>query len=70
MVLGLTCTNNRLKTDYLCKAPKTTAPETMNMHNGTTVLEFKKEDVLEGNYYTGRGRTTHGAVRLIRAKLP
>ena len=50
--------------------PKTTAPETMNMHNGTTVLEFKKEDVLEGNYYTGRGRTTHGAVRLIRAKLP
>ena len=49
--------------------PKVPAPETMNMHHGTTVLELK-EDVFEGNYYTGRGRTTHGAVRLIRAKQP
>ena len=49
--------------------PKAPAPETMNIHNGTTVLELK-ENVLEGSYYTGRGRTTYGAVKVTRSRGP
>ena len=46
--------------------PKATAPETMNIHHGTTVVELKGS-VLEGRYYTGRGRVTYGTVKLTRA---
>ena len=47
--------------------PKATAVSTMNMHRGTTVIELKG-DVLEGDYYTGRGRMTFGAIKLTRAR--
>ena len=47
--------------------PKAMAVTTMSMHRGTTVMELK-DDVLEGDYYTGRGRTTFGAIKLTRAR--
>ena len=47
--------------------PKAIAATTMSMHRGTTVMELK-DDVLEGDYYTGRGRMTFGAIRLTRAR--
>ena len=46
--------------------PKATAQETMNVHRGTVVLEFRGT-VLEGDYYTGRGRMTTGTMSLTRA---
>ena len=38
-----------------------------NIHHGTTVVELKG-DILEGAYYTGRGRMTYGSVKLTRAR--
>ena len=46
--------------------PKATAHETMSIHHGTTVVDLKG-NILEGTYYTGRGRATYGAVKLTRA---
>ena len=43
--------------------PKSTAPSTMNMHRGTVILEVKVS-VLEGDYYTGRGRREIGTIKL------
>ncbi len=55
------------KLSYLyVNEPKATAHETMNIHHGTTVVELKG-DVLEGSYYTGRGRMTYGSVKLTRS---
>ena len=45
--------------------PKSTAPSTMNMHRGTVVLQIKGS-VLEGDYYTGRGRREIGTIKLRR----
>ena len=45
--------------------PKASAPGTMSIHRGTATLELKG-DVLEGDYYTGRGRMTFGSIRLTR----
>ena len=39
----------------------------MNIHHGTTVIELKN-GALEGHYYTGRGRMTHGAIKLARMR--
>ena len=47
--------------------PKSLAPETMEIHRGTVTLELKG-DVLEGEYYTGRGRMTFGSIRLTKIK--
>ena len=47
--------------------PKATAVESMNIHHGTTVVELKN-GALEGHYYTGRGRMTHGAIKLARMR--
>ena len=47
--------------------PKASAPDTMSIHRGTTTLQVK-ESVLEGDYYTGRGRMTFGSMRLNRTK--
>lgn len=45
--------------------PKAHAVETMSMHEGTITLSLKdKALVLEGTYYTGRGRQTYGSIRL------
>ena len=45
--------------------PKALAPGTMNIHRGTAILELKG-GVLEGDYYTGRGRGTFGSIRLTK----
>ena len=45
--------------------PKAGSHVSMNSHRGTVVLEFK-ETVLEGQYYTGRGRMTNGTIHLTR----
>lgn len=46
--------------------PKSGAVSTMNMHRGTAVLELRGQ-VLEGDYYSGRGRQEIGSIRLHRA---
>ena len=45
--------------------PKASAPGSMEMHQGTSSLELKGS-VLEGEYYTGRGRMTYGSITLTR----
>ena len=46
--------------------PKAPAPDTMNIHRGTANLELK-QNALEGDYYTGRGRMTFGSIKLSKA---
>ena len=48
--------------------PKPKAQKSMEMHKGTARLAFTGQ-VLEGDYYTGRGRATIGSIRLTR-KIP
>ena len=45
--------------------PKAVAPDTMHMYRGTAVLEVRGP-VLEGDYYTGRGRRTVGTLKMKR----
>ena len=45
--------------------PYPTAPDTMHAHRGTAALRLKGA-VLEGDYYTGRGRREIGALKLTR----
>ena len=45
--------------------PHATAPDTMHAHQGTASLRLKGA-VLEGGYYTGRGRRQIGALKLTR----
>ena len=47
--------------------PKSFAPKSMEIHKGTSTLELK-DNVLEGEYYTGRGRRNFGSVRLTKAE--
>ena len=47
--------------------PKATAVDTINPHRGTMVVELK-EGVLEGDYYTGRGRGTFGTIKMTRTQ--
>ena len=49
--------------------PEAESDRTMQRFRGTTVLVHVAPDRLEGHYYTGRGRGTHGALRL-RRELP
>lgn len=51
---------------YLNK-PKSKAVETLNIHEGTGILEIDcNENKLSGYYYSGRGRETHGDISLER----
>lgn len=43
--------------------PTGSAAETMHRHPGTTILWFD-DGKLQGNYYTGRGRGTHGELEV------
>ena len=45
--------------------PRSTAQDTMNTHRGTAILEVKDAG-LEGEYYTGRGRSNFGTMKLRR----
>lgn len=47
--------------------PSVAALETMEMHRGTTWLRLDQEaDLMEGHYYSGRGRQEYGDLRLNR----
>ena len=55
-----------LSYEYL-NEPRSNAKYTMHMHRGTAWLILKNDGkTLEGEYYTGRGRQTHGAVSFER----
>ena len=46
--------------------PKAESARTMQRFRGTTVLVRTAPSRLEGHYYTGRGRETHGSLKLSR----
>ena len=46
--------------------PEANSDRTMERFRGTTVLVRTASDQLEGYYYTGRGRGTHGSMKLSR----
>ncbi len=46
--------------------PKAESVTTMQRFRGTAVLVSTATDRLEGYYYTGRGRETHGSIKLSR----
>lgn len=46
--------------------PRAEAARTMQRFRGTTVLVETAPGQLEGHYYTGRGRETHGSLKLRR----
>lgn len=57
-----------LKYEFLSE-PKYQSVETMHTHRGvcTLAIEQNNSDLkMSGNYFTGRGRTTHGEISLIR----
>ncbi len=56
--------NPELSYQYI-NEPKSTAPNTMEMHRGTATLELAGTG-LEGDYYTGRGRGEIGTIKLRR----
>ena len=63
--------HTRALTYEFLNEPKSHTAATMAIHRGTASLRLQRsdrEDVLEGEYYTGRGRTNHGALRLVRTK--
>ena len=45
--------------------PRSSSKDTMHAHRGTARLRVK-DNGLEGEYYTGRDRSTHGELRLTR----
>ena len=57
--------NGQTKLHYVYRnAPGSLSPDSMQMHLGTALLVcFTDARVLEGDYYTGRGRQTHGTMR-------
>lgn len=48
--------------------PKPSAVQTMHSHRGTCVLRLKDEDLLEGEYYSGRDRQNYGSLTLRRGR--
>ena len=46
--------------------PEAESARTMERFRGTTVLVSDAPDRFEGHYYTGRGRGTHGSIKLCR----
>jgi len=43
------------------------AREAMQIHHGTSRLRIISETEMDGYYYTGRGRSNHGSIRLTRS---
>lgn len=65
-VLTRECPRPLLTYTYL-NEPLYSAVETMHIHHGTAILEVNLEDQsLDGDYYTGRDRSTHGRMSLKR----
>ncbi len=52
--------------EYLSE-PRPNAPATMQTHRGTACLILgRDQQIFEGDYYSGRGRTNHGVLNLRR----
>lgn len=49
--------------------PRGNAVNTMQAHSGTGILKLTLNNELDGDYYTGRGRETHGRLNLRRRRL-
>ena len=47
--------------------PRAVSTETMHTHRGTAILSVRG-DHLDGQYYSGRGRTNHGSIELRRVR--
>lgn len=47
--------------------PKPGAVETMQIHYGTARLVLRNASILEGNYYSGRGRQNYGSIYLKKS---
>ena len=63
----LTNSSEGLVLTYLFEnEPKAESVSTMQRFLGTTVLVNAEPGLLEGHYYTGRGRETHGSIKLCR----
>ncbi len=60
-------TTPELTYQYLSE-PKPNAPSTMEIHRGTATL-LVTECGLEGDYYSGRGRSEHGTISLRRSRI-
>jgi hypothetical protein len=57
-----------LKYEYVSE-PRSRAEQSMQIHRGICTLEItinSKEEYLSGDYFTGRGRETHGEITLHR----
>lgn len=53
--------------------PRSDAKFTMHTHRGTARLRYRSEnrrELLEGEYYTGRDRQTHGTLQLEKINTP
>ncbi len=62
---------DQLSYEYL-NEPRATAVATMEMHRGTArllVTATESQTVLEGGYYTGRGRSNTGTIRVVRTGM-
>lgn len=58
---------NGIELDYEYQnEPLPGAREAMQIHHGTARLNLTSVSEMEGFYYTGRGRSNHGSVRLKR----
>jgi hypothetical protein len=42
--------------------PKADSVNTMNIHHGTSCMEFSTTDMIEGDYFSGRGRVNYGKI--------
>lgn len=54
-------------THQFLNEPKAQSSVDMQIHRGTSSLVFDGDNTLTGEYYTGRGRGTHGTVSLTRS---
>ena len=57
--------NPKLSYQYM-NEPKSNAPDTMETHRGTAIVELVGTG-LEGDYYTGRGRGEIGTIKLNKS---
>lgn len=48
--------------------PKPDAPSPMQPHRGTAMLFLRSDSILEGEYYSGRGRQNYGSLKLEKRK--
>jgi len=61
---------SKLQYNYVSR-PSSGAVETMHIHDGTAFVEISKdENTLNGFYFTGRDRLTHGNISLTRVVSP